>query len=713
MMGGFQEYYPSWDDQQRATKYSTLDTSLFRRLPLFFLLLLFRPFSLFLPCLPVAEAASRYLGAAYLTCMRNATSSRLSTSYSANLDTALKNLTALSSQGTRYATTTAGSGVGNTVYAMFQCRGDQSLDLCWECMQNATVRLPQRECPNSLGARIQLDGCYLRYDNQSFFQLDTAYAIGYCYVPTSDPVVLQVIADLMENVTKLAPQQGGFAAASAIGEYAAAQCLGYLSTSECSACLSAVPYMSVCNSTLGKQVHLTSCYYRFEPYSFFEVPLPSPPPAALPPGSGTEPPQLASTLAPKSSGSKTAIKIAVGVAVGVVVLIASMCGILVWRYKASRVKGEKPVDKAASWPRELLQTKARVFSLQELVTATGNFHPTTKLGEGGFGVVYKGTLLDGEQVAIKKLSFQRQDGKHEFLNEVNVITSVQHKNLIRLLGCCVEDSERFLVYEYLSKKSLNYFLFGNSRPLDWSTRYGIIFGMAKGLAYLHEESHIRIIHRDIKASNILLDDQLNPIIADFGLARLVKENATHINTAVAGTKGYLAPEYAMHGELSEKVDVYSFGLVSLEILTGKQNIHSSLLTWVWQNYQQGKALEMVDEKLGSAFSREQAMRAIHVALLCTQENPKQRPVMSMVILWLSGSSAILEVPIRPTFLDYGDDNHQFTSASSSTSQFTHMDDVNHQFTSPSSTSSQFAHPGGQASRFSGQAQSMSDIIEPR
>ncbi|MCO5593102.1 hypothetical protein L7F22_047108 [Adiantum nelumboides] len=232
--------------------------------------------------------------------MRNATSSRLSTSYSVNLDTALQNLTALSSQGTRYATTTAGSGAGNTVYAMFQCRGDQSPDLCWECMQNATVRLPQRECPNFLGARIQLDGCYLRYDNQSFFHLDTAYAKGYCYSSTSDPVVLQVIADLVENVTKLAPQQGGFATASAIGEYAAAQCLGYLSTSECSACLSAVPYRTQCNSTLGEQVHLTSCYYRFEPYSFFEAPLPPPPPPPPPPPAALPP---ASTLAPKSSGT--------------------------------------------------------------------------------------------------------------------------------------------------------------------------------------------------------------------------------------------------------------------------------------------------------------------------------------------------------------------------------------------------------------------------
>ncbi|MCO5563854.1 hypothetical protein L7F22_017503 [Adiantum nelumboides] len=263
-MVSLQAFCFSWDDQCRPT-------TILRCLPLFFLLLLFCPVSFFLPCQPVAEAASSYLGAAYLTCMRNATS-RLSSTYSRNLDTTLQNLTALSSQGTRYATTTSGSGAGNTVYAMFQCRGDQSRDLCWECMQNATVRLPQHVCPNSLGARIQLDGCYLRYDNQYFFQLDTTYAIGYCYAPTSDPVALVTIANLVENVTKLAPQQGGFAAASAIGEYAAAQCLGYLSESECSACLTTVPYRTVCNATLGEQVHLTSCYYRFEPYSFLEAP---------------------------------------------------------------------------------------------------------------------------------------------------------------------------------------------------------------------------------------------------------------------------------------------------------------------------------------------------------------------------------------------------------------------------------------------------------
>ncbi|KAI5060866.1 hypothetical protein GOP47_0023371 [Adiantum capillus-veneris] len=336
-----------------------------------------------------------------------------------------------------------------------------------------------------------------------------------------------------------------------------------------------------------------------------------------------------------------------GVVAGIVVVVGALCATPVWRYKASKIKGDKLEEKAAIVPRPLLQTKARVFSLEELKKATAQFHPSNKLGEGGFGIVYKGTLLDGEQVAIKKLSIGSQQGKQEFLNEVNLITSVQHKNLTRLLGCCVENSERILVYEYLHNKSLDTFLFGearDSRTLNWSTRYGIVVGVSKGLAYLHEESHVRIIHRDIKPSNILLDDQLNPVIADFGLARLVHNNATHINTRVAGTVGYLAPEYAMRGDLSEKVDVFSFGLVSLEILTGKQNFHSSLLTWVWEKYSHKRTLDLVDEKLGIVFFPEQVVRLVHIALLCMQENPKQRPAMSMVTLWLSGMSDILEMP---------------------------------------------------------------------
>ncbi|MCO5555349.1 hypothetical protein L7F22_008895 [Adiantum nelumboides] len=311
----------------------------------------------------------------------------------------------------------------------------------------------------------------------------------------------------------------------------------------------------------------------------------------------------------------------------------------------------------------------------------------------------QGALSSGEQVAIKKLFIGGHQGKQEFLNEVNLITSVQHKNVIRLLGCCVEGPERILVYEYLPNKSLDFLLSARANKIiNWSTRYGIVAGMAKGLAYLHEESHTRIVHRDIKPSNILLDDELNAVIADFGLARLVKDNATHVNTGVAGTIGYLAPEYVLYGALSEKVDVFSFGLVALEIVTGKQSAHSRLLTWVWEKYRDKKVLDLIDERLGDAFSPEEAIRVVHVALLCTQENPKRRPKMSLITLWLSGSLGILEIPVRPMFLDYLD----------STS------DVNHQFTSTLSISSQSTNVfKGQGPWISGGVQSMSEIIEPR
>ncbi|KAI5070848.1 hypothetical protein GOP47_0015191 [Adiantum capillus-veneris] len=636
----------------------------------------------------------------YLQCMRNTTSLSSST-FASNLNTALRNFTTLSSQGSKYGTAAGNSGL----YAVFQCRGDLSAQSCGQCVQNVTARLPQ-ECPNSVGARIRFDACFLRYDNQSFFSLDTTYVMGYCNTAnTSDVVTLSTIADLMESVTSEAPKQDGYwASAREIGVYAAAQCLGYLSQSECSQCLSSYSYRVACDSKLGGQVHLASCDYRFETYNFMESTPPeaaAPAPSLLAPVAAPRPPSLVAPQSP--AGSKTLIT-AVSASVGFVVVVGVLlCAILVWRRrcKTGKEKGAKPVDKTASWSRQLLQKKAELFSLEELEEATGHFHPTNKLGEGGFGIVYKGTLKNGEQVAIKKLSIGSQQGKQEFLNEVNLITSVQHKNLVRLLGCCVEGLERMLVYEYLLNKSLDFFLARGNRILNWSTRYGIVVGMAKGLAYLHEESHTQIIHRDIKPSNILLDDQLNPVIADFGLARLVKDDATHVNTGVAGTIGYLAPEYALNGVLSEKVDVFSFGLVTLEVITGKQNVHSRLLTWVWEKYRDEKVLELVDEKLGNAFAPEQVIRVVHVALLCTQENPKQRPTMSRVILWLSGMSAILEIPIRPTFLVYND-----STASAG--------DSIHQSTSTSSTCSQSTNAfGGEVPWISGGVLSMSEIIDPR
>ncbi|KAL5679893.1 hypothetical protein ACJX0J_006278, partial [Zea mays] len=220
-----------------------------------------------------------------------------------------------------------------------------------------------------------------------------------------------------------------------------------------------------------------------------------------------------------------------------------------------------------------------VFSLNELKTATRNFHMLNCIGRGGFGAVYKGNLKNGTPIAIKKLAAESKQGISEFLTEINVISNVRHPNLIKLIGCCVEGSNRLLVYEYAENNSLANALLGPKNkciPLDWQKRVAICIGTASGLAFLHEEAQPRIVHRDIKASNILLDKKLLPKIGDFGLAKLFPDTVTHISTRVAGTMGYLAPEYALLGQLTKKADIYSFGVLLLEMISGES---SSKSTW--------------------------------------------------------------------------------------------------------------------------------------
>ncbi|KAB2060899.1 hypothetical protein ES319_A10G051000v1, partial [Gossypium barbadense] len=233
--------------------------------------------------------------------------------------------------------------------------------------------------------------------------------------------------------------------------------------------------------------------------------------------------------------------------------------------------------------------RPNTFSYAELRAATDYFSPSNKLGEGGYGAVYKGTLSDERVVAVKQLSVASQQGKSQFIAEVATISAVQHRNLVKLHGCCIEGKRHLLVYEYQENKSLDQALFGRSDlRLDWPTRYNICLATARGLAYLHEESRPRIVHRDVKPSNILLDAELRPKISDFGLAKLYDDEKTHISTRVAGTIGYLAPEYAMRGHLTEKADIFGFGIVALEILSGRPNSDNSLeddkiylLEWSW------------------------------------------------------------------------------------------------------------------------------------
>ncbi|KAM0952319.1 putative protein kinase RLK-Pelle-DLSV family [Dioscorea sansibarensis] len=257
--------------------------------------------------------------------------------------------------------------------------------------------------------------------------------------------------------------------------------------------------------------------------------------------------------------------------------------------------------------------------------ATDNFSNQNKLGQGGFGPVYKGILKDGQDIAVKRLSASSGQGLQELRNEVIFVAKLQHRNLVRLLGCCLDNNEKLLVYEYLPNSSLDKILFdGNgNQQLAWSIRYKIIEAIARGLLYLHEDSRLRIIHRDLKASNILLDANMNPKISDFGLAKHFGLNETQGNTnRIAGTLGYMAPEYLMRGEFSPKSDVFSYGVLVLEIVTGRKNRGvvryqpaSDLVNNVWKHWNEGKALELKDKRIGVEFPAAQVLRCIHIALL--------------------------------------------------------------------------------------------------
>ncbi|XP_052182372.1 putative serine/threonine-protein kinase [Diospyros lotus] len=296
----------------------------------------------------------------------------------------------------------------------------------------------------------------------------------------------------------------------------------------------------------------------------------------------------------------------------------------------------------------------KTFSYNELGTATDNFHPRNKIGRGGFGTVYKGILKDGREVAVKTLSAESKQGLREFLAEITTISNVKHPNLVELIGCCAQGTNRALVYEYLENNSLDHALLGSKRnaQLDWRIRSAICIGAARGLAYLHEELLPHIVHRDIKASNILLDQDFTPKIGDFGLAKLFPDNVTHISTKIAGTTGYLAPEYVLGGQLTMKADVYSFGILILEIVSGKSSSKANcggmekfLLEWAWQLYEEGKLLELVDPELDD-FPKEEVLKYMKVAFFCAQAAANQRPMMSQVVDMLSRDIRLNEKQLK-------------------------------------------------------------------
>ncbi|CAA2957373.1 Serine threonine kinase [Olea europaea subsp. europaea] len=317
--------------------------------------------------------------------------------------------------------------------------------------------------------------------------------------------------------------------------------------------------------------------------------------------------------------------------------------------------------------------KFPLFTFVTLANATDQFHDDNMLGKGGFGPVYKGKLADGKEIAVKRLSAASGQGMEEFMNEVDVISKLQHRNLVKLLGCCVDKDEKILVYEYMTNKSLDVFLFDTSHPLqkilDWKKRFSIIEGIGRGLLYLHRDSILKIIHRDLKPSNVLLDNDYNPKISDFGMARIFGGNQDQANTGrVVGTYGYMAPEYAIEGRFSEKSDVYSFGVLMLEIVSGKKNTNFynhewslSLLGCAWKLWNEDNGSDFIDQTIYKAEFQGEMMRCIHIALLCVQEFPNNRPTISTVLAMLSREIVKLPLPEQPIFAEKWNCSHVTSS----------------------------------------------------
>nr|XP_023913706.1 G-type lectin S-receptor-like serine/threonine-protein kinase At4g03230 [Quercus suber] len=300
------------------------------------------------------------------------------------------------------------------------------------------------------------------------------------------------------------------------------------------------------------------------------------------------------------------------------------------------------------------------FDFESILVATDSFSNANKLGQGGYGPVYKGTFPGGQEMAVKRLSSASGQGLQEFKNEVVLIAKLQHRNLVRLQGYCIKGDEKILLYEYMPNKSLDSFIFDPKRSmlLDWEMRFNIILGIARGLLYLHQDSRLRIIHRDMKTSNILLDQEMNPKISDFGLAKIVRGEETESNTArVIGTYGYMAPEYALDGVFSTKSDVFSFGVVLLEIISGKKNTGfyrseqaMRLIGYAWRLWTETKVLDLMDQTLHESCNADLFTKCVNVGLLCIQEDPSDRPTMSNVVTMLDSETVTVPTPKQPAFV---------------------------------------------------------------
>ncbi|PNY15274.1 cysteine-rich receptor-like protein kinase [Trifolium pratense] len=544
------------------------------------------------------------------------------------------------SQSNGYFLTITGFSTPDAVGGLYLCRGDVTAAVCDQCL-TAAVKEVRIRCPNQTEALIWYDECFLRFTNKYFavnkivprVNLDDGNIDSSVDLERFNRSLHGLLNDsVMEASGSLQSKKfsaGKTVVTESLKLYGLVQCTNDLTNSECEKCLrNAIGTLP--NGKQGARALLPSCNVRYQLYPFFNL--------------------------PQSSGDR---KFGPGTIAVVVVVPVVFLTILF-------LVGD-----------EIRSLESLRFNFATLEEATNRFSLENKIGCGGFGQVFKGVLKDGRQVAVKKLSKNSGQGTIEFRNEIVLIAKLQHRNLVTLYGFCSEEQEKMLVYEYVPNKSLDYFLFdpNKERVLSWHERYKIIGGIARGIHYLHDQSRLKVIHRDLKPSNILLDEMMNPKISDFGMAKMIDIDQHQGNTKrIAGTYGYMSSEYAMHGHYSEKSDVFSFGVIIIEIISAKRNAPSfdspdfaDLLNYAWKNWMDEKVVEVLDFDIENSFSYSEVVKCIQIGLLCVQQNLDDRPTMERVVSYLSSVPSELPLPQEPAGFMRNNNN---TTAGSSINDMT-------------------------------------------
>ncbi|KAL5840467.1 hypothetical protein ACOSQ4_013075 [Xanthoceras sorbifolium] len=558
------------------------------------------------------------------------------------------------------------------VYGLYMCFSYNYTTYvdCSNCIATMASQHIVKYCPNKKEAIVWEDSCLLHYSSENFFgKLDVTGNIPKANSQNvSDPASYRSVVNrtLSTLTNEAAFNPANDMSATGVEHfsktetlYALVQCTRDLSGDDCSLCLQTATreILSCCYFLRGARVHSRSCFLRYELYDF---------------SNGATDSSVSAGNQAKGQGNQRKIWMIIILTIVTAFVLGALLACTIYyltKKKGARASGGLRLVEShdigdRNYPQHIQgrdDIKAQEFyvDLKSLHLATDNFSDSNMLGQGGFGPVYKGIFNDGKEVAVKRLSSCSEQGTEEFTNEVLLILKLQHKNLVRLLGFCVDGEEKLLVYEFMPNSSLDVVLFDPRKrtQLSWSKRLNIINGIAKGILYLHVDSRFRIVHRDLKASNILLDSDMNPKISDFGMARIFAGSEGEANTArIVGTYGYMAPEYAMEGLYSIKSDVFSFGVLLIEIITGRRNagFHqskraTSLLAYAWQLWNEGNVLELMDPLLGDTCLPDEFLRYIHIGLLCVQEDAFDRPTMSSVVVMLKGETVTLRQPERPAF----------------------------------------------------------------